>query len=780
MDKIKKILINATQAEELRVAIVQDNLLFDLDMQTSYLAEKKANVYKAKVSRIEPSLNAIFVDYGADRHGFLPMKELATEYLDAEGRPAIREGQEIIIQIEKEERGSKGAAVTTIITLAGCYLVLMPNSQRAGGVSRRIEGEDRQQLKEIITHLSVPENMSIIARTACLGRTQEELQWDLDALLKLWNTIQEESQKHAAPFLIYQESDVIMRSVRDYLRQDISEILVDDRKTYERVLQYVKTLRPDFADRVHFYHNELGIFTYHRIESQIETAFQREVKLPSGGAIVIDHTEALTSIDINSSKATKAGDIEETALQTNLEASREIARQLKLRDLGGLIVIDYIDMESSKNQRLVEEELAESVQGDRARIQFGKISRFGLLEMSRQRLRPSLEESSGLTCPRCNGQGTIRGVESLSLSIIRLIQEESMRADILEVHVQLPLSVAIFMSNEKRHMIADIETHNKVRVVLIPNPNIETPHYELTKILKSSDEIRPSYHLQQAAKIEDYVTTSTKMKEVEQPAIRELSISSAPIMKGGLKKTLSSLFHKIQDAFTPDVTETKEVKLNIRSNQDRRRRPQGEGQNGSYQNRPQHQRDRQDSYRKNQNQNRGEETKSSTETTEAATENAPRRNQDRRRNSNNRNNPRRDAPRPASTSEKITPAAPIEKPKPIVIDFSSANTARPPQQPRVVEPISASVQAILNQPTQADPSKQVESQAQPTLKQAKMIKEEVTEKTNFSLEAARETVKKQHEQAGVRVETKADTEKAKPPQKFVKKVELLQKENTQE
>lgn len=758
----KKILINATQAEELRVAIVQNNVLFDLDIETTHRAQKKANIYRAKVSRIEQSLNAIFVDYGAERHGFLPMKELAPQYLDKDNRPNLKEGQEIIIQIEKEERGTKGAAVTTIITLAGCYLVLMPNSHRAGGVSRRIEGDDRQQLKEIMGHLDVPKGMSVIARTACLGRTQEELQWDLDALLKLWNTIQEESNKQPAPFLIYQESDVIMRSVRDYLRQDIEEILVDERKAYERVLEYVKTLRPDFADRVHFYHQDVGLFTFHRIESQIETAFQRDVKLPSGGSIVIDHTEALTSIDINSAKATKAGDIEETAVHTNMEAAREIARQLKLRDLGGLIVIDFIDMENQKNQRQVEEELSRAVEGDRARIQFGKISRFGLLEMSRQRLRPSLEESSGLACPRCNGQGTIRGVESISLSIIRLIQEEAMRADILEVHVQLPLSVAIFMSNEKRHLIADIETQNKIRVVLIPNPNIETPHYELTKVVKSTEEVRASYQMQVPAQVENFVPTAHKLQEVEQPAIRELAISKAPVKSSNLKRGLSSFLNKIQEVFTPKE-EVDSAPLTIRNPSDRQ---------------PSH------------GQQRGERAGN-------RPEHGHRNNDNRRRHGGNRNNPRRDRdPREGGPREQREPRpprgdhnrplhqasvthipqpTPVEKPKPILIDFSAANPAMPVEtKSHTPAEISPAVKAILNKaPLNQDHSKQVESAAKAPAKSAKLVKEEVVEKTDFSVEQAREAIKKEHSKVGTRVETKAPDAKKAPSQKYVKDVSEL-------
>ncbi len=756
----KKILINATQAEELRVAVVQDNILFDLDIETTHRAQKKANIYKAKVSRIEASLNAIFVDYGAERHGFLPMKELAPQYLHKDNRPNLREGDELIIQIEKEERGNKGAAVTTIITLAGCYMVLMPNSHRSGGVSRRIEGEDRQQLKELLSNLNIPENMSVIARTACLGRSQEELQWDLDALLKLWSTIQEESTKHTAPFLIYQESDVIMRSVRDYLRQDIEEILVDERKTYERVLQYVKTLRPDFADRVRHYHGDLGIFTYHRIESQIETAFQREVKLPSGGSIVIDHTEALTSIDINSAKATKAGDIEETAHHTNVEAAREIARQLKLRDLGGLIVIDFIDMENAKNQRHVEETLTEAVKGDRARIQISKISRFGLLEMSRQRLRPSLEESSGLTCPRCNGQGTIRGVDSLSLSIIRLIQEEAMRADVLEVHVQLPLSVATFLSNEKRHLIADIETQNKIRIVLIPNPNIETPHYEMTKVVKSTDDVMPSYQLQVQPTPELYTATASKIKQIEKPAIRELAISQAP-SQNPLKRSLNSFLTKIQGVFAPAAEVKKEpLKLNIKSNQVSPHK-------------------------------KAEGTR--TESTGTEGQHNHRRNHDRRRGGNgNRSGQKRDhqGPREASRQPRVAAdhagaphanaasgakaqsPAPIKKSIPIVIDFS-ANLPKEKETEKAPVVISAKVQAILDQASTSAPIQQVESKTASAEKPAKIKKEEVVQQTDFSIEAARETVKKQHAQLGTRVDTKVPNDQAMSSQKYAKDVMMV-------
>jgi ribonuclease E len=727
----KKILINATQAEEIRVAIIDDKTLIDLDIEASHRIQKKANIYLAKVSRNEPSLNAIFVDYGADRHGFLPVKELAPEYMD-HNRPRISEGQEIIIQIEKEERGTKGAAVTTFITLAGCYLVLMPNSHRSGGVSRRIEGDDRQQLKELLEGLKIPENMSVIARTACLGRTQEELQWDLDSLLKLWATIQEEAQKNKAPSLIYQESDVIMRSVRDYLRQDIEEIVVDERKTYERVLELVRNLRPDFADRVRFYHNDIGLFTYHRVESQIETAYQREVKLPSGGAIVIDHTEALTSIDINSSRATKGGDIEETAFHTNREAAREVARQMKLRDLGGLIVIDFIDMENPKNQRLIEDELNEAVKTDRARIQISKISRFGLLELSRQRLRPSLEESSGMMCPRCSGQGTIRGVESLSLSIIRLIQEEAMRADTLEVHVQLPIPLVTFILNEKRNVISQIETQNKVRVVLIPNANLETPHYQLTKVTQSTDEVTPSYLMQVPVETPTYTHTQTKLKEVEQPAIRTLGIEAAPARAGLLRRTFGALFNKIGSFSSTTEKKDREEKPNRPFHNKRNGGPRG--------NRPNN---------RNRNDRNGQMQQGNDRDRRRPNNNFNQQRNQQQRNStsqNNRpprefNNPHRDASKPEAVA------------KPLILEFSERPQVAP-DAPQTRE-LSPQVRNLVGGLDTRN-SNQVES-AKNAATEAKLKREEVVQNTQFSAEQVRENLRRQHEQSGERVETKVAT-----------------------
>src|SRR3982750_2197092 len=464
---MKRMLVNATQEEELRVALVDGQKLFDLSIELPSREQKKANVYKGKISRVEPSLEACFVDYGAQRHGFLPLKEVSRDYFRQSpqgGRMNIREllseGQEVIVQVEKEERGNKGAALTTFISLAGRYLVLMPNNPNAGGVSRRIEGEDRANIKEALDHLQVPEEMGLIVRTAGLGRDAEELQWDLDYLLQLWKAISEAAQSRPAPFLIYQESKLIIRALRDYLRNDIGEILIDHEELYNDARDFVQQVMPNNLRKLKLYKDTTPLFSRFQIETQIENAFERQVRLPSGGAIVIDHTEALTTIDINSSKATKGGDIEETAFNTNCEAAVEIARQLRIRDACGLIVIDFIDMENARHQREVEDKLRDALRHDRARVQIGKISRFGLLEMSRQRLRPSLGEATQAVCPRCEGHGRIRSVESLSLSVLRLVEEQAMKESTGQVLVQVPAMVANFLLNEKRKSVFEIEARH--------------------------------------------------------------------------------------------------------------------------------------------------------------------------------------------------------------------------------------------------------------------------------------------------------------------------------
>jgi ribonuclease E len=499
---MKKILINATQPEEVRVAMVDGQRLYDLDIENRQRVQTKANVYKAKVTRVEPSLEAAFVDFGADRHGFLPLKEISPDYYrsrapENEGKirikDVLKEGTEVIVQVDKEERGTKGAALTTFISLAGRYMVLMPNNPKAGGISRRIEGEDRSELKDSLAQLNLPDGMGVIIRTAGVGRTTEELQWDLDYLLQLWGSISQANQENKAPVLIYQESDVIIRAVRDYLRDDIDQVLIDDPAAYNRAAEFVGMVMPRYKNRLKLYEDPLALFNRFQIEGQIETAFQREVRLPSGGSIVLDPTEALVSIDINSARATKGGDIEQTALQTNLEAAEEIARQLRLRDMGGLVVIDFIDMSSNRNQRAVENRIREALELDRARIQVGRISRFGLLEMSRQRLRPSLGETSGIVCPRCTGQGTIRDTKSLALAILRLIQEEAAKERTGEVQAIVPVDVSAFLLNEKRSDINEIESRSGVRIVVVASPYLDTPHFEVRRL--RDDEVDQSRRL---------------------------------------------------------------------------------------------------------------------------------------------------------------------------------------------------------------------------------------------------------------------------------------------
>ena len=522
---MKRMLFNATQQEELRVAIVDGQKLIDIDIETSGREQRKSNIYKGIITRIEPSLEACFVNYGEERHGFLPFKEVARSYFkegidvrNASIKEALREGQEIVVQVEKEERGNKGAALTSFISLAGRYLVLMPNNPRGGGVSRRVEGEDRQELRETMDKLDLPSGMSVIARTAGIGRSVEELQWDLNYLMQLWRAIEGAGQSAPGAFLIYQESSLVIRAIRDYFQPDIGEILIDTDDIYEQAQQFMSHVMPDMVHRVKRYRDDVPLFSRFQIEHQIETAYSRTVPLPSGGAIVIDHTEALVSIDVNSARATRGADIETTALHTNLEAADEVARQLRLRDLGGLIVIDFIDMENSKNQREVETRLKDALRYDRARVQMGKISRFGLMELSRQRLRPSLSDGSHVTCPRCNGTGHIRDTESSALQVLRIIQEEAMKENSAAIHVQAPVDVAAFLLNEKRGEILKIETRHRVTVVLIPNKHLETPHYKLER-LKHDDprleEPQASYSMAEEADTD--ITYGKRQKEEVRP-----------------------------------------------------------------------------------------------------------------------------------------------------------------------------------------------------------------------------------------------------------------------
>ena len=531
---MKRMLFNATQQEELRVAIVDGQKLIDIDIEAAGREQRKGNIYKGVITRIEPSLEACFVNYGEERHGFLPFKEVARSYFkegidvrNASIKDALREGQEIIVQVEKEERGQKGAALTSFISLAGRYLVLMPNNPRGGGVSRRIEGEDRQELREAMSHLEVPDGMSIIARTAGIGRDATELQWDLSYLLQLWKAIDEAAKGNSAPLLIYLESSLVIRAIRDYFQPDIGEILIDTDDIYEQAAAFMSVVMPDNLPRVKRYHDDVPLFSRFQIEHQIETAYSRTVPLPSGGAIVIDHTEALVSVDVNSARATRGSDIEETATRTNLEAADEIARQARLRDLGGLIVIDFIDMESSKAQKDVENRLRDALRHDRARVQMGKISKFGLMEMSRQRLRPALSEGSHVTCPRCNGTGHIRDTESSALQVLRIIQEEAMKENTAAIHTQVPVEVAAFLLNEKRAEVIKIETRFKVNVLMVPNKHLETPHYKLERLRHDDprlDDQKASYVMAEEAARELETDTTVSRKDADIKARPEAAV----------------------------------------------------------------------------------------------------------------------------------------------------------------------------------------------------------------------------------------------------------------
>ncbi len=531
---MKRMLINATQPEEMRVALVDGQRLYDLDIENRTRVQKKANIYKGTITRVEPSLEAAFVDFGAERHGFLPLKEISKEYFyrspsDVQGRVKIKdvlkEGTQVIVQVEKEERGNKGAALTTFISLAGRYMVLMPNNPRAGGISRRIEGEERAQLRDALSSIEIPDGMGVIVRTAGIGRSSEELQWDLDYLLHLWSSITKASEENKPPLLILQESNVIIRAIRDYLRDDIDQVLIDNEASYEEARTFVEQVMPQFKSKIRLYKDSVPLFNRYQIESQIESAFQREVQLPSGGSVVIDPTEALVSIDINSARATKGADIEETALQTNLEAADEIARQLRLRDIGGLIVIDFIDMMAPRNQREVETRMRDALEPDRARVQIGRISRFGLLEMSRQRLRPSLGETSAKVCPRCDGHGSIRDTKSLALSILRLLEEEAGKEKSAEVRAIVPVIVASYLLNEKRIAISEIEHRAGIRVVVIPSINLETPHFEVQRLRDSDvgEEELVSYKITSELEVAQELTEA---KSEELPTIQQAAVST--------------------------------------------------------------------------------------------------------------------------------------------------------------------------------------------------------------------------------------------------------------
>lgn len=578
---MKRMLINATQPEELRVALVDGQWLYDLDIENRLKEQRKANIYKGKITRIEPSLEAAFVEYDKGRNGFLPLKEISREYFlkqpnEIEGRirikDVVKEGMEVIVQVDKEERGNKGAALTTFISLAGRYLVLMPNNPRAGGISRRIDGDDRSELKDALSQIEIPNGMGIIVRTAGVGRSAEELQWDMNYLTTLWGNIKNAADKAVAPTFLFQESNVIIRAIRDYLRPDIGEVIVDNRESYDLAANFVQQVMPNYRSKVKLYEEAVPLFNRFQIEGQIETAFEREVKLPSGGSIVIDVTEALISIDINSSRATKGGDIEETALQTNLEAADEIARQLRLRDMGGLVVIDFIDMQPVRNQRAVENRIRDALKMDRARVQVGRISRFGLLEMSRQRLRPSLGETTSKVCPRCSGQGTIRGTKSIALSILRLVEEEAQKERSAEIRAVVPVTVATYLLNEKRKSISGIEQRHDTRVTILPNTEMVTPHFDVTRLRDDENTSEVSYKIEFAngEEPDDDSNVNAEPVALPKPLVQQVAPAQPapePPKKPGL---IARLIKALGELFSDDDKNKKSKKGKGRGHQKKR------------------------------------------------------------------------------------------------------------------------------------------------------------------------------------------------------------------
>lgn len=660
--QMEKMLINATQTEEVRVALIKDNRLFDLDIECPGEVKKKGNIYKATVTRREPSLDAVFVEYGSKRQGFLPLKEIAPEYLSknpddfGDDKPPItsliREGQELLIQVDKEERGNKGAALTTFITLAGCYLVLMPNNPRSGGISRRIEGDERDELRETLNALTLPDDMGLIIRTAGVGKSQEELQDDLDMLCNQWQSIKQAYNTELSPCLIHQEGDVIIRSIRDNLRKSISEIIIDDQISYIKAKQYIERVKPEFLPNLKLYNSSIPLFNFYQIESQIETAYQRQVMLPSGGALVIDRTEALVSIDVNSAKATGGSDIEATAFNTNIEAADEIARQLRLRDLGGLVVIDFIDMSSSKNQRDVENRLKEALQADRARIQVGRISRFGLLEMSRQRLRLSLGETAQEVCPRCEGRGTVRNIQSHGLSITRLIEEEALKEKTAEIQVQLPPEMATFIMNEKRSFIREIEKRHSVSVMIIANPYLHSPQYTITRLKEDNvgKTKKPSYSLIQQPELQ--VTSNEQETAVrDEPAVKPFAGHPTPknLHNGLIKRLWSSLFGgPTETSTTAEPSQTK--KTHPRNQNQGKSNPRGTGGERKPQQR-----------RRRPSGNQQQRTGNAAANPGNANAGQQPQQQQRRRSNTNQQGSRSSAPREGNKKRESTPKEQVEK-----------------------------------------------------------------------------------------------------------------------
>ncbi|PTP09862.1 ribonuclease E [Vibrio splendidus] len=741
---MKRMLINATQKEELRVALVDGQRLFDLDIESPGHESKKANIYKGRITRIEPSLEAAFVDYGAERHGFLPLKEIAREYFPEgytyQGRPSIkevlREGQEVIVQVEKEERGSKGAALTTFISLAGSYLVLMPNNPRAGGISRRIEGDERTQLKAALSTLELPQGMGLIVRTAGVGKSAEELEWDLNVLLNHWGAIKQASDSNAAPFLIHQESNVIVRAIRDYLRRDIGEILIDSNTIFERAQAHIQLIRPDFMNRVKKYDGEVPLFSHYQIESQIESAFQREVRLPSGGSIVIDPTEALTSIDINSARATKGSDIEETALNTNLEAADEIARQLRLRDLGGLVVIDFIDMTPVRHQREVESRLRDAVRLDRARVQIGRISRFGLLEMSRQRLSPSLAEASHHICPRCTGTGVVRDNESLALSVLRLIEEEALKDNTAQVLAVVPVPIASYLLNEKRRSVNHIEKNQEVKITVVPNSDMETPHFEVIRVREGEEFDLLSYLLPtklealKEAESKEPVEQTIRPKKIEEPALKGFAAPAqsaptpAPAPKAVKEKkvepaatqepSLIGRFFKAIGSFLFGSSTQEEKKEEEKQEE----KPKNNRNNGNRQ-----RRDRNDNRRRNQRGDRSEQRNERGDRSEQRNERGDNRNE-------NRDNKRRRKPVRDEKPEEQKEAAPQQTRQPRKPKQDRRNKPRDEQKQQEEQVPSKLAEEGLQLAAEAQADKPEAPKAKPEAKAVKIKERRQRRKLN--------------------------------------------------
>ncbi len=661
---MKRMLINATHNEELRVALVDGQKLYDLDIESRDREQKKGNIYKARITRVEPSLEAAFVDFGGNRHGFLPLKEISREYFSIppskiKGRiniqEVVKEGIELVVQVGKEERGTKGAALTSFYSLAGRYLVLMPNNPRAGGISKRIDGDERDELKTVMSNLEIPRDMGVIIRTAGLGRSAEELQWDLDYLLQLNQAIRKATESGKSPFLIYQESDVIIRAIRDNLRNDIGEILIDTEDACQQAVEFVEKVMPQYKSRIKRYDSDVPLFNRYHIEGQIETAFQREVHLPSGGSLVIDPTEALVSIDINSAKATRGSDIEETALTTNLEAADEICRQLRLRDIGGLIVIDFIDMSATRNQREVETRLRDSLQVDRARVQIGRISRFGLLEMSRQRLRPSLGETSGIVCPRCSGLGTIRDVDSSSLAVIRIVEEESLKETSSEIRAFLPIAVSSYLLNEKRNVLSEIEQRNNVRIIVVPDPEMQTPHYRVERIRdNNAEEASVSYEIT-SVKEEVLPHRDNQPVSVEEAAVKSLNPPlppkpvQKPVKKSGLLVRLAQLFHiNTQTAGKVAKNSTKYKRDNAKT-ETRRGNGRKQQANRKHVDRGNHERQKESKETENKSKNR--QNRENRQTGDSRSRSDDKRNQGQRERGQQKQRSRRQSPERAQEQE---------------------------------------------------------------------------------------------------------------------------------